>query len=159
MIEYLRELNYLFVWMFVHTGREYDDDLNDEISVQQILRDMLDKKVVEKDILNDLGFDGNKQRKDPRPKMELRHKQVLCPCYCTTVHSMSRAYGWDLNGLIWRWWLPEASWCSISYMYVPSCSLLNLDKMAWTIKQSTTDTFPILFMSCSWCSVIDHKNL
>jgi len=57
-------------------GPEYDDDLNDEISVQQILRDMLDKKVVEKDILNDLGFDGNKKRKDPRPKMELRHKQV-----------------------------------------------------------------------------------
>ena len=61
---------------FIHTGREYDDDLNDEISVQQILRDMLDKKVVEKDILNDLGFDGSKKRKDPRPKMELRHKQV-----------------------------------------------------------------------------------
>jgi len=58
------------------TGAEYDDDLNDEISVQQILRDMLDKKVVEKDILNDLGFDGSKKRKDPRPKMELRHKQV-----------------------------------------------------------------------------------
>ena len=58
-------------------GPEYDDDLNDEISVQQILRDMLDKEVVKKDILNDLGFDGNKQRKDPRPKMELRHKQVL----------------------------------------------------------------------------------
>jgi len=57
-------------------GTEYDDDLNDEISVQQILRDMLDKKVVEKDILNDLGFDGSKKRKDPRPKMELRHKQV-----------------------------------------------------------------------------------
>ena len=57
-------------------GPEYDDDLNDEISVQQILRDMLDKKVVEKDILNDLGFDGNKKKKDPRPKMELRHKQV-----------------------------------------------------------------------------------
>ena len=58
-------------------GGEYDDDLNDEISVQQILRDMLDKEVVEKDILNDLGFDGSKKRKDPRPKMELRHKQVL----------------------------------------------------------------------------------
>ena len=37
---------------------------------------MLDKKVVEKDILNDLGFDGSKKKKDPRPKMELRHKQV-----------------------------------------------------------------------------------
>ena len=58
-------------------GAEYDDDLNDEISVQQILRDMLDKKVVEKEILDDLGFDGSKKRKDPRPKMELRHKQVL----------------------------------------------------------------------------------
>ena len=57
-------------------GHEYDDDLNDEISVQQILRDMLDKKVVEKDILNDLGFDSSKKKKDPRPKMELRHKQV-----------------------------------------------------------------------------------
>lgn len=57
-------------------GVEYDDDLNDEVSVQQILRDMLDKKVVEKDILNDLGFDGSKKKKDPRPKMELRHKQV-----------------------------------------------------------------------------------
>ena len=59
-----------------YAGAEYDEDLNDEISVQQILRDMLDKKVVEKDILNDLGFDGSKKRKDPRPKMELRHKQV-----------------------------------------------------------------------------------
>lgn len=57
-------------------GPEYDDDLHDEISVQQILRDMLDKKVVEEDILNDLGFDGSKKKKDPRPKMELRHKQV-----------------------------------------------------------------------------------
>ena len=37
---------------------------------------MLDKEVVEKDILNDLGFDGSKKKKDPRPKMELRHKQV-----------------------------------------------------------------------------------
>lgn len=45
--------------------------------MQQILREMLDKEVVEKDIMNDLGFDGHKQRKDPRPKMELRHKQVL----------------------------------------------------------------------------------
>ena len=58
------------------SGPEYDDDLHDEISVQQILRDMLDKKVVEEDILNDLGFDGSKKKKDPRPKMELRHKQV-----------------------------------------------------------------------------------
>ena len=63
----------LFVFL---TGEEYDEDLNDEISVQQILRDMLDKKVVEKDVLNDLGFDGSKKKKDPRPKMELRHKQV-----------------------------------------------------------------------------------
>lgn len=65
-----------FLLFFFLTGIEYDDDLNDEISVQQILRDMLDKEVVEKDILNDLGFDGSKKRKDPRPKMELRHKQV-----------------------------------------------------------------------------------
>ena len=57
-------------------GAEYDEDLNDEISVQHILRDMLDKNVVEKEILNDLGFDGSKKKKDPRPKMELRHKQV-----------------------------------------------------------------------------------
>ena len=45
--------------------------------MQQILREMLDKEVVEKDIMNDLGFDGHKQQRDPRPKMELRHKQVL----------------------------------------------------------------------------------
>lgn len=57
-------------------GAEYDEDLSDEISVQHILRDMLDKNVVEKEILNDLGFDGSKKKKDPRPKMELRHKQV-----------------------------------------------------------------------------------
>lgn len=57
---------------------EYDEDLSDEISVQHILRDMLDKNVVEKEILNDLGFDGSKKKKDPRPKMELRHKQVQC---------------------------------------------------------------------------------
>ena len=63
--------------VFFFTGIEYDDDLNDEISVQQILRDMLDKEVVERDILNDLGFDSSKKRKDPRPKMELRHKQVI----------------------------------------------------------------------------------
>ena len=67
------------------TGAEYDDDLNDEISVQQILRDMLDKKVVEKDILNDLGFDGSKKRKDLRPKMELRHKQVLIKLMITII--------------------------------------------------------------------------
>ena len=65
-----------FCWFSFLVGVEYDDDLNDEISVQQILRDMLDKEVVEKDILNDLGFDGSKKKKDPRPKMELRHKQV-----------------------------------------------------------------------------------
>lgn len=35
---------------------------------------MLDKEVVEKDILNDLGFDGSKKRKDLRFKMELRYK-------------------------------------------------------------------------------------
>ena len=73
---------------FFFTGIEYDDDLNDEISVQQILRDMLDKEVVERDILNDLGFDSSKKRKDPRPKMELRHKQVsmiICRLSIITV--------------------------------------------------------------------------
>ena len=73
----IEPLGLFFLWPLTWLGPEYDDDLNDEISVQQILRDMLDKEVVEKDILNDLGFEGNKQRKDPRPKMELRHKQVL----------------------------------------------------------------------------------
>jgi hypothetical protein len=37
---------------------------------------MLDKRVVKNDILSDLGFDSNKDRRDPRTKMELRHKQV-----------------------------------------------------------------------------------
>ena len=73
--------SHMFLLFSFLTGIEYDDDLNDEISVQQILRDMLDKEVVEKDILNDLGFDGSKKRKDPRPKMELRHKQVSMIIY------------------------------------------------------------------------------
>ena len=64
------------VMFILLAGAEYDEDLNDEISVQHILRDMLDKNVVEKEILNDLGFDGSKKKIDPRPKMELRHKQV-----------------------------------------------------------------------------------
>ena len=68
---------YFLSWLSCVLGPEYDEDLHEEISVQQILREMLDKEVVEKDIMNDLGFDGHKQRKDPRPKMELRHKQVL----------------------------------------------------------------------------------
>ena len=68
---------YFLSWLSCVLGPEYDEDLHEEISVQQILREMLDKEVVEKDIMNDLGFDGHKQRRDPRPKMELRHKQVL----------------------------------------------------------------------------------
>ena len=62
--------------MFGFTGAEYDGELNDEISVQEILREMLDKKIVKKDILNDLGFDKSKHREDPRRTMELRHQQV-----------------------------------------------------------------------------------
>ena len=69
------------VMFILLVGAEYDEDLNDEISVQHILRDMLDKNVVEKEILNDLGFDGSKKKKDPRPKMELRHKQVQWASY------------------------------------------------------------------------------
>ncbi|XP_048588264.1 coiled-coil domain-containing protein 191 isoform X2 [Nematostella vectensis] len=57
-------------------GAEYEEGLEEEISVQQVLRDMLDKQVVENDIMSDLGFNDSHKRKDPRPKMELRHQQV-----------------------------------------------------------------------------------
>lgn len=53
---------------------------------------MLDKKVVEKDILNDLGFDGSKKRKDPRPKMELRHKQVPTRLLRMLINKISVVY-------------------------------------------------------------------
>lgn len=58
-------------------GTDYDEDLDEEIAVQEVVRNMLDKKVVKDDFLSDLGFDSKKNRKDPRTKMELRHKQVI----------------------------------------------------------------------------------
>ena len=65
-------------------GSQYEEDLDEEIAVQQILRGMLDKKVVETNILSDLGFEDRK-RKDPRPKMELRHQQVGTKWWCREV--------------------------------------------------------------------------
>jgi len=50
--------------------------LDEEIAVQEVVRNMLDKQVVKDNVLKDLGFDSKKTPIDPRTKMELRHKQV-----------------------------------------------------------------------------------
>ena len=55
---------------------DFEEELNEEIAVQKVIRDMLDKKVVDQHIASDLGFDEAKKRRDPLMKMELRHKQV-----------------------------------------------------------------------------------
>ncbi|KAK3711749.1 hypothetical protein QZH41_020139, partial [Actinostola sp. cb2023] len=60
----------------IFQGIDYDDDLDEEIAVQQVVRNMLDKKVVKDNVLKDLGFESKNPTIDPRTKMELRHKQV-----------------------------------------------------------------------------------
>lgn len=59
------------------SGHDYEEDLDEEIAVQEVVRNMLDKQVVKDNVLKDLGFDSKKSPIDPRTKMELRHKQVL----------------------------------------------------------------------------------
>ena len=57
---------------------DFEEELDEDIAVQNVIRNMLDKKVVEQHITSDLGFDELKKRRDPLTKMELRHKQVNC---------------------------------------------------------------------------------
>ena len=57
---------------------DLEEELDEDIAVQNVIRNMLDKKVVEQHITSDLGFDELKKRRNPLTKMELRHKQVNC---------------------------------------------------------------------------------
>ena len=57
---------------------DFEEELDEDIALQNVIRNMLDKKVVEQHITSDLGFDELKKRRDPLTKMELRHKQVNC---------------------------------------------------------------------------------
>ena len=45
------------------------------------MKNMLNKQVVKKEFKNDLGLDKWGKHKDPRSKMELRHKQVMFSTY------------------------------------------------------------------------------
>ncbi|CAC5393174.1 unnamed protein product [Mytilus coruscus] len=51
-------------------------DMDEDRAVDTVLDQMLQKKVVADRVVNDLGFDDSSKYKDPRLKMELRHKQV-----------------------------------------------------------------------------------
>ncbi|XP_063441327.1 coiled-coil domain-containing protein 191-like [Mytilus trossulus] len=51
-------------------------DMDEGRAVDTVLDQMLKKKVVADRVVNDLGFDDSSKYKDPRLKMELRHKQV-----------------------------------------------------------------------------------
>ncbi|CAH1797480.1 unnamed protein product [Owenia fusiformis] len=67
-----------------HSARQRAQDMYDDVEgadegdlVDSVLHAMLNKEVVKDDFLNDLGLtDPKKKYKDPRMKMELRHKQV-----------------------------------------------------------------------------------
>lgn len=51
-------------------------NVNEEDAVASVMKNMLDKQVVKKEFKKDLGLDKWGKQKDPRSKMELRHKQV-----------------------------------------------------------------------------------
>ena len=50
--------------------------MDEDRAVNTVLDQMLKKKVVTDRVVNDLGFDDASKYKDPRLKMELRHKHV-----------------------------------------------------------------------------------
>lgn len=60
------------------TGDPYAflEDMDEDRAVNTVMDQMLKKKVVADRVINDLGLDDSSKYKDPRLKMELRHKQV-----------------------------------------------------------------------------------
>ena len=59
-----------------HDPYKFLDAMDDDRAVESVVQHMLKKKLVEDDFTSDLGFNEDAKHKDPRMKMELRHKQV-----------------------------------------------------------------------------------